>query len=305
MTLELTDLLEEARQRGFLGPGPVEPHLDHARAFAVAAGAPPARAADLGAGGGLPGLVLAAEFWPDAKWVFVDAQQKRTEFLREAVEDLGLDDRVHVLTERAELVGQDLDHRGTYDLVVSRSFGPPAVTIECAAPLLRVGGAFVVSEPPLAGGRDRPGGMRPGDARARRSRSGVPLRPDRAAGAQPQPPSAPRGHPRQAPPLLAPQAWPLRPQGVRRAGQRDPVGRTRAGVPRGTSRILRSRRRGPRHAAVGVWCLTDLQSGPAGRQGPTGARGGRSRAGGHLPCGTAWTARWGRDRVDPSESPDP
>lgn len=148
MTLELTDLLEEARQRGFLGPGPVEPHLDHARAFAVAAGAPPARAADLGAGGGLPGLVLAAEFWPDAKWVFVDAQQKRTEFLREAVEDLGLDDRVHVLTERAELVGQDLDHRGTYDLVVSRSFGPPAVTIECAAPLLRVGGAFVVSEPP-------------------------------------------------------------------------------------------------------------------------------------------------------------
>lgn len=148
MTLELTDLLAEARQRGFLGPGPVEPHLDHARAFAVAAGAPPARAADLGAGGGLPGLVLAHEFWPDTAWVFVDAQRKRTDFLLEAVEDLGLDDRVTVVTERAELVARDERHRGTYDLVVSRSFGPPAVVLECAAPLLRPGGRFVVSEPP-------------------------------------------------------------------------------------------------------------------------------------------------------------
>lgn len=150
MTLELTDLLEEARQRGFLGPGPVEPHLDHARAFAVAAGPAPVRAVDLGAGGGLPGLVLAAEFWPEAEWVFVDAQQKRTAFLREAVEDLHLDGRVSVITERAEVVGQDADHRGAYDLVVSRSFGPPPVTLECAAPLLRVGGAFVVSEPPAS-----------------------------------------------------------------------------------------------------------------------------------------------------------
>ncbi|MCU1369141.1 MAG: rRNA small subunit methyltransferase [Ilumatobacteraceae bacterium] len=155
MTLELTDLLEEARQRGFLGPGPVEPHLDHARAFAVAAGTPPARAVDLGAGGGLPGLVLAVEFWPETEWLFVDAQQKRTAFLRDVVEDLALDGRVHVLTERAELVGQDLAHRGAYDLVVSRSFGPPPVTIECAAPLLRVGGAFVVSEPPATTVTDR------------------------------------------------------------------------------------------------------------------------------------------------------
>jgi 16S rRNA (guanine527-N7)-methyltransferase len=32
--------------------------------------------------------------------------------------------------------------------VVARSFGPPAVTAECAAPLLVVGGLAVVSEPP-------------------------------------------------------------------------------------------------------------------------------------------------------------
>ena len=148
MTLLLTDLLLEARQRGFLGPGPVEPHLDHARAFAVAVPGAPARAADLGAGGGLPGLVLALEFWPETEWVFVDAQQKRTAFLQEAIEDLDLEDRVRVVTERAEVVGRDDEHRGQFDLVVSRSFGPPPITLECAAPLLRAGGAFVASEPP-------------------------------------------------------------------------------------------------------------------------------------------------------------
>jgi len=155
VTLELTGLLEEARQRGFLGPGPVEPHLDHARAFAVAAGEAPARAVDLGAGGGLPGLVLAHEVWPGTAWTFVDAQRKRTDFLAEAVEALGLDDRVVVVTERAEIIGRDAEHRRTYDLVVSRSFGRPAVVAECAAPLLRPGGRLVVSEPPATNVSDR------------------------------------------------------------------------------------------------------------------------------------------------------
>jgi 16S rRNA (guanine527-N7)-methyltransferase len=149
---ELTDLLDESRQRGFLGPGPVERHLDHARAFVVAWGdrPDPVDALDLGAGGGLPGLVLAVVAWPNTRWVFLDAQAKRTEFLREAIEDLDLGDRVSVRTERAELTGRAHDQRERHELVVARSFGPPSVTVECAAPLLRPGGVLVVSEPPVA-----------------------------------------------------------------------------------------------------------------------------------------------------------
>ncbi|MFN8017369.1 MAG: RsmG family class I SAM-dependent methyltransferase [Acidimicrobiales bacterium] len=148
MTSQLVELLEESRRRGFLGPGPIEGHLDHARAFAVAVPDAPARALDLGAGGGLPGLVLAVVAWPEARWTFLDAQLRRTEFLVEAVDALDLGDRVEVVTERAEVVGRAPAHRSSYDLVVARSFGPPAVTLECAAPLLRAGGAFVGSEPP-------------------------------------------------------------------------------------------------------------------------------------------------------------
>ncbi|MCU1357081.1 MAG: rRNA small subunit methyltransferase [Acidimicrobiales bacterium] len=149
MTDLLTGLLVESRQLGFLGPGPVEPHLHHASAFAAAVDRPPARALDLGAGGGLPGLVLAASTWPDTRWTFVDAHARRSEFLADAVDRLGLGDRVEVITDRAEEVGRSVAHRGRFDLVVARSFGPPCVTAECGAPLLVVGGDLVVSEPPV------------------------------------------------------------------------------------------------------------------------------------------------------------
>jgi 16S rRNA (guanine527-N7)-methyltransferase len=55
-----------------------------------------------------------------------------------------------VRTARAEAVP---DLRGRFVAVVARSFGPPAVTAECGAPLLEVGGRLVVSEPPRTEGR--------------------------------------------------------------------------------------------------------------------------------------------------------
>ena len=61
---------------------------------------------------------------------------------------LGLEGRVQALVGRAEEVGRDLAHRGRYDLVVARGFGPPAVTAECGAPRVCVGGRLVVTEPP-------------------------------------------------------------------------------------------------------------------------------------------------------------
>lgn len=65
------------------------------------------------------------------------------------MEFLGLAERVQVRTGRAEDLGRRLGHRGSYHLVVARSFARPAVVAECAAPLLAVGGRLVVSEPPM------------------------------------------------------------------------------------------------------------------------------------------------------------
>ncbi|HVL07427.1 MAG TPA: RsmG family class I SAM-dependent methyltransferase [Acidimicrobiales bacterium] len=149
----LVPVLEDARRLGFLGPGPVELHLDHAGGFAAAvegqagAGWSPGRAADLGSGAGLPGLPLALRY-PWTEWVLVEVSVRRAAFLRSCVEKLALGERLTVVEERAEVVGRAPAYRGRFDLVVARSFGPPAVFAECAAPLLRPGGWAVVSEPP-------------------------------------------------------------------------------------------------------------------------------------------------------------
>ena len=140
--------LGRAQELGFLGPGPIEPHIAHAERFLTAwTGEPPRRCLDLGSGGGLPGLVLAVR-WPFSRWTYLDANQRRTSFLAQAVDDLGLGDRVEVERSRAEDAGHDPDYRAQFDLVTARSFGPPAVTAECAAPFLRIGGVLMVSEPP-------------------------------------------------------------------------------------------------------------------------------------------------------------
>lgn len=146
-------MLDEARLLGFLGPGPVEAHVAHARGFAAAAASvgvtidEEMAVVDLGSGGGVPGLVLAT-VWTNAGLALMDGSAKRAEFLRRAVEACHLGDRVSVWEQRAEDAGRDPQRRGQADLVVARGFGPPSVTAECAAPLLREGGRLVVSEPP-------------------------------------------------------------------------------------------------------------------------------------------------------------
>jgi 16S rRNA (guanine527-N7)-methyltransferase len=141
-------VLERARALGFLGPGEVADHVAHGLAFAAAADPLPRTVLDLGSGGGVPGLVLATGPWAAAAWVLLEASERRCAFLTEAVAELGLGDQVEVRRDRAEVAGRDRSLRAHFDAVVSRSFAPPPVTAECAAPFLVVGGQVIVSEPP-------------------------------------------------------------------------------------------------------------------------------------------------------------
>lgn len=107
------------------------------------------RGLDLGSGGGVPGLVLAVGD-PELELVLLDAGRRPADFLRGAVTRLGLADRTVVVEERAETAARRPELREALDFVVARSFGPPALTAECAVGFLRLGGALVVSEPPDA-----------------------------------------------------------------------------------------------------------------------------------------------------------
>jgi 16S rRNA (guanine527-N7)-methyltransferase len=143
---ELLAQLERARSLGLLGPGPVEDHLVHAGGFIDALEDVSELVIDLGSTAGVPGVPLACAR-PDLELVLVDSSARRGAFLESVVEALGLEDRVRVVVGRAEVVGRS-ELRGTADAVVARGFGAPPATAECAAPLLRVGGRLVVSEPP-------------------------------------------------------------------------------------------------------------------------------------------------------------
>jgi 16S rRNA (guanine527-N7)-methyltransferase len=148
---ELERILDDARDAGFLGPGPVESHIQHAEGFGEIAegalGRVPASVADLGTGGGVPGLVLAAR-WSEARCIFVESNRKRSEALRWAIVRLGFDGRAVVVEERAEAAGRDPACRERFELVTARSFAPAAATAEIASGLAMVGGVVVVSEPP-------------------------------------------------------------------------------------------------------------------------------------------------------------
>jgi hypothetical protein len=144
---ELLAVLERARGIGLLGPGPVEAHLDHAAAWAGALGADPGSFLDLGAGAGVPGLVFLL-VWPEAVGTFVDSRERSVESVRAAAEDLGWSHRVTVVEGRAEELARVGELRERFPLVVARGFGSPAVTAECGAAFVRVGGRLSVSEPP-------------------------------------------------------------------------------------------------------------------------------------------------------------
>jgi 16S rRNA (guanine527-N7)-methyltransferase len=167
---ELRTLLLEARERGYLGDQPVERQVEHGRGFArvceaLAAGLsaddsddsgpdPATHHAvsallDLGAGGGIPGLVLALDRRRLAeRIVLLEGSIRRAEWLEYAVEELELAAGVEVVGERAEIAGRLAEHRQRYSIVVARSFARPGVTAECAAPFLQTGGYLLVSEPP-------------------------------------------------------------------------------------------------------------------------------------------------------------
>jgi 16S rRNA (guanine527-N7)-methyltransferase len=96
------------------------------------------RIADLGAGAGFPGLVLAAAL-PEAHVALVESVGRKCAWLERAVEVMGLSN-VEVVHARAEGWSEGL---GANDLVTARALASLNVLVEYASPLLVQGGALV------------------------------------------------------------------------------------------------------------------------------------------------------------------
>ncbi len=120
--------------------------------------APPGPLADVGSGAGLPGLPLALAR-PDRDVLLVDSVGKKVRFLRQAVRELGLGERVRAVQGRVEALA---DETGRFAVVTARAFAPLARIVRLAGHLLRTDGRILamkgrVEEDELA---EVPGGWR-------------------------------------------------------------------------------------------------------------------------------------------------
>lgn len=145
---ELRRVLHGIRERGGIGTIDLDDAIEHADRYVALLPHSPGRLADLGSGGGLPGLVIAVRR-PDLAVVLVERRLTRADLLRRAVSALRLADRVTVHADDVRRLAEM--ESGAFDVVTARSFAAPLVTAEWAGRLLRSGGVLLVSEPPGEG----------------------------------------------------------------------------------------------------------------------------------------------------------
>jgi 16S rRNA (guanine527-N7)-methyltransferase len=94
------------------------------------------KVADVGSGAGLPGIPMAIAR-PDAEFVLIEPMERRSSWMLEVVEDLGLKN-VRILRSRAE----DVTERD-FDIVTARAVAALEKLLKMCVPLLKPGGALI------------------------------------------------------------------------------------------------------------------------------------------------------------------
>jgi len=103
------------------------------------------RLADVGSGGGVPGIPLAIAR-PDATVMLIESTKKKAAFLKSAVESLGLTN-VSVSEWRAEEVAHS-NSRESFDIAVARAVATMGWLAEWCLPLVKKGGRMLAMKGP-------------------------------------------------------------------------------------------------------------------------------------------------------------
>jgi 16S rRNA (guanine527-N7)-methyltransferase len=98
------------------------------------------RIADVGAGAGFPGLVLAVAL-PDARVDLIESVGRKCEFMRRAIAAAAIPNATVLNTRSEELASAG--GRDAYDVVTARAVGRLSTLAELASPLLKPNGVLI------------------------------------------------------------------------------------------------------------------------------------------------------------------
>ena len=106
----------------------------------------PLALADIGTGGGVPGIPLKLA-QPRFALTLIESAGKKVRFLERQIRTLGLT-RTRALQSRVEALGRDDGHRARYDVAVARGVARLPTLLEYALPLVRQGGLVLAYKGP-------------------------------------------------------------------------------------------------------------------------------------------------------------
>lgn len=99
------------------------------------------RVIDIGTGAGFPGIPLKIAC-PKIRLTLLDSTRKKTEFLKNVVEKLGLED-VEVVWGRAEEINKLPGYFESYDVVLCRAVGKIPLLLDYSIPFLKKDGILI------------------------------------------------------------------------------------------------------------------------------------------------------------------
>ncbi len=103
---------------------------------------PTSKIIDIGTGAGFPGIPVAIAF-PDSAVTLLDSTRKKITFLETLITKLDIKNAT-TLTQRAEAIAKQPQHRQAYDIALLRAVAPASICAEYSLPLLKKGGLAIL-----------------------------------------------------------------------------------------------------------------------------------------------------------------
>jgi len=98
---------------------------------------------DIGSGCGFPGLAYAITH-PNSEIYLIDSSLKKTNALKQIVESMNFTNKIHIVNDRIEKIGHNLELRHKFDVGTARAVSSAPTVAEYLLPLLKTNGVGLI-----------------------------------------------------------------------------------------------------------------------------------------------------------------